>query len=130
MTMRRSLRVSQAINQRHEHRLLTVTFNKAPRSTAVDHRLTAVIFPSVCTVIKKKRCSNCSTKKPLTEFHLNKRCSDGVTGQCKSCINAKQKQRKQELYRCHPELVELDKAKARETYYVRKAAGLIKPPTS
>lgn len=34
-----------------------------------------------------KTCSDCVEIKPLSEFHVNKLCSDGHVNQCKSCKN-------------------------------------------
>jgi hypothetical protein len=45
--------------------------------------------------MKKKKCNNseCGEIKILTEFHIDKRKTDGRRGQCKKCVNKKTSER-------------------------------------
>jgi 5-methylcytosine-specific restriction endonuclease McrA len=43
-----------------------------------------------------KICTKCGVEKPLTEFHADKRATDGRTVWCKTCRNARTKEWQQE----------------------------------
>jgi hypothetical protein len=36
--------------------------------------------------MKTKKCSDCGTKKPTTQFYKNRRMADGLFAKCKKCV--------------------------------------------
>lgn len=48
-----------------------------------------------------KLCHACDTKKPLDQFHKNKRAKDGLASQCKPCSYATQQRSKKKNWAKH-----------------------------
>jgi len=73
-----------------------------------------------------KRCSTCLEQKPVTEFFKASCCKDGLRGECKTCVAAKQRiynksnadqiaQRKKEIY--YADGAEVERKEKNAAYY-------------
>lgn len=50
------------------------------------------------TIIAQKACTNCGVVKPLLEFHLSSKASDGRASWCKVCTNSIARAARKRLY--------------------------------
>jgi 5-methylcytosine-specific restriction endonuclease McrA len=66
-----------------------------------------------------KRCTSCKKIKCTGSFHRHKRCKDGLNTQCKACVNAVNKQYKQEhseYYREYTKTYQQEHSEERREY--------------
>jgi hypothetical protein len=68
-----------------------------------------------------KRCTKCRTMKPQDAYYGDKRAADGCTSQCRDCLNASAKRRREE----DPELKARRLAADRSRYRRNKAHKLV-----
>lgn len=79
-----------------------------------------------------KTCSHCSVAKPISEYFKAKCCKDGLRGECKPCVAAKQKVYNKDNAKAiarHKKIVydaNIEKIRERNKLYYQKNSGVIK----
>jgi DNA-directed RNA polymerase subunit RPC12/RpoP len=63
--------------------------NHAYTRSKTNERMTMGRPPKKMNHLGEYRCSRCTKWKPPSEFHANKRMSNGLHSQCKDCFNAR-----------------------------------------
>lgn len=64
--------------------------------------------------IQQKFCNTCQETKPVSQFYKNRSKDDGLTSQCKSCVNKAYRK-----YMDNPKRKEHKRARDMERYYAR-----------
>lgn len=120
----RKLADSEIVHHKNGDRKNNKLSNLELIGTRGEHALMHSGFDPLRT---EKRCSTCSIKKPVVEFHKNRSTADGIAAECKTCRCKYQKS-----YSKRPDVLarnrsrrmqnaEMERAKSRSSYRKHKA---------
>lgn len=64
-----------------------------------------------------KICFKCNLEKPITEFYVHKRMSDGHLGKCIECVKRDVKERDRFLRENDPDYIDKERKRGRDKYF-------------